>query len=272
MTIKPKNMPTLAEFGKRLPIGMRDEKGELQLKFALREWDWDLEEKIGESIENSDGNAMHHVTHVVAAVTKAIGGVDFDKLNDVQRRGLISRMYYSDVIMLYIWARIEGMGPNLKLETFNCHKCKKPIDFVGDLRHLEVMECDPKNLSRTVSLENGVKYANECRKKVIVEPLTWSFFESDDFVAAIQNPAKLKLLTMQHGVREVEGAPRPAYITREHARTMKVRDVIKIVKEVDQCGGGAVMEIEVACQHCKAKVEKELEWWRYGDFFGQSVQ
>ena len=260
----------LAEHGKRLPIGYVDEAGEAHRTFALREWDWDLEERIGEELESTDVGAMQHVTQVVACATKAIGKVDFAKLNHIQRLGLISRMYYSDVLMIYVWIRIESLGHALRLETFTCERCRKPIDFVGDLRELDVKEIDVKHISRTVTLEKGVKYAGDVRKKLRVEPLRWAFFESSDFAAAMGNQAKFKLLAMQHGVAEVEGAPTPACVTREHVKTMSPREVMRVVREIDQCGGGVVMAIEGECPHCKAAFEKEIDW-RYGDFFGRSV-
>lgn len=262
---------TLSEFGKRLPIGYRDPNGEIQRNFALREWDWDLEESIGDQLETAEISGMGHVTHVVACGLKTLGSIDFDKLETIQRLAAISNMYYSDVLMVYVWIRIEGMGPQLRLESFKCEKCKKLIDFAGDLRGLEVHEIDPKSVTRTVALEHGVRYADQIRNKVNIEPIRWSFFESDDFVSAMTNQAKFKRLALQNGVVEVEGVPGPAHLTRSHLKSMKPREIVKIVREIDAAGGGVVMEIEDVCPHCKAPFSHTIDW-RYGDFFGRSVQ
>lgn len=266
-----KKLPTLKEFGKRLPIGYREpNSGEILKPFSLRPWDWDLEEQIGEALENSDDAGMGHVSHVVAASIEAIGNIKFDKLNELQRRTLISSLYYSDVVHMYVWIRVEAMGQELKLETFNCDKCKKSIEFVGDLRELDVEEVDRKAISRTVTLEHGIQYANERRKKVIVEPVRWSFFESNEFVATMFNPAKFKRLIVQQGVVELEGAPKPAHLTTAHLKSMKSNEILKLVREINEAGGGPIMAIEGNCPQCRKPFQNEIDW-RYGDFFGRSV-
>lgn len=268
-------LPTLEEFGKRLPIGHVDESGARHGTFELRDWDWELEEKIGASIEASEGSDAtfgQYISSIMAEVVKSVGTIDFDSLKHVQRLGTISRMYYPDVLYMYVWARIDGLGHALKLKPFKCKnpKCKKQIDFVGDLRQIEVQAVDPKDLEKTVQLEHGVTYADKVRKSATVSTLRWSFFEDQGFAAAMSNPAKMYLLTLQGGVVEVEGAPKPAHLTREHLKTMRRPDILKLFREINDVGGGPVMEIEGECPHCNGRFEETIDW-TYADFFGRSV-
>jgi|GEM_PF-6584803 len=265
-------LPTLADFGKRLPIGYVDEAGVRHDKFELRDWDWDLEERIGAALEGAEGADApfgRYISGIMSEAVKSVGTIDLDALKPAQRLGLLSRMYYSDMLYMYVWVRIEGLGHSLKLEPFKCKKCKRMIDFVGDLRQMEVqaVEGDP---TKEIVLEHGLTYADKPRKKVKVATLRWSFFEAPEFEQAMRNPATMYLLTLQGGVVEVDGAPKPAYLTREHVKTMKRPEIVRLVREINNIGGGPVMSIEGACPHCKTGFEESIDW-SYADFFGRSV-
>lgn len=265
-------LPSISELGKRLPIGFVDESGALHRDFSIRQWNWELEERLGDVTSDADTNVMRYVSHVVAESLETLGTVDLGKLNPLQRLSIVSRMYYSDVLFIYVWIRIEAFGRQLRIEPFPCERCHKSIEnFVGDLHTLEVKEVATDALSRTVELEHGVRYADQIRKTLKVEPLRWAFFESGDFTTAIRNAAKLKLMTIQHGVAEVVGMPRPATLTREHVKTMHPREILQLVREIDQCGGGLVMGIGGACPYCHNEYQHVIDW-RFSSFFGSSVQ
>lgn len=257
---------TLSEFGKRLPIGY-EASGKLHRDFTLRDCDWDLEERIGEDLEAEPADIAAHVSIVVSNSLKSVGDVDFDKMSPELRRNAVSSMYMDDVFSVYLWTRIDLMGPQLKLNDLKCGGCRKDIDFVGDLRDVEVYDSRGEVPQKTVELEGGITYAGELRSSLVVRPVRWSFFESGGITL---NPAKQKLLAIQHGVVEVVGAPKPAMMTRDHVRAMKPRDVKRVVNEINECGGGAVLQIEGKCPECSKGFRHDIDW-RYGDFFGPSV-
>ena len=182
---------------------------------------------------------------------------------------LTRSLYFSDALYLYIWIRIEALGHGLKFDPFKCVSCKKWIEKLsGDLRTLEVQTFEEVP-TRVVELEHGVEYAKKRLKKFTVGPLKWAFMETDD-AGQLQNSAKFKLATLQQSVVALEGAPQgPIYLTSEHLRTMKPREINRLVAEIDQCNGGAVMEIADRCPSCREEYRQAINW-SHDAFFAPS--
>jgi len=265
------DLPTLAQVGRVLPLGFRDQKGIVHREFELARWDWELEESLGHLAESNPEMPMGvYISEVVCAGVKSLGSLDLTKMKRSERRLLVHSMFFSDVLYLYIWIRIGALGHALRLGELKCGHpdCRATVKgFAGDLRTLRVKAFE-KPEERRVTLEEGVEYAKERRKVVTVGPLRWALMESGD-PALLANPAKFKLATLQHGVVAIEGAPEgPVYLTSEHLRTMAPREVNQLIAEIDQCNGGAVMELEVACPRGH-RFTRPLDW-SYSAFFGPS--
>ena len=90
-------------------------------------------------------------------------------------------------------------------------------------------------------------------------------------VSTLTNPAKFRLATLRYGVVGLVGLGNdaPVVITREHAREMGPKSVNRIVADIDEIGGGAVMEVGGKCTKCKAKFRRSIDW-TYDNFFGRS--
>lgn len=265
-------LPTLDAYGKRLTLGYRDAGGEMHRDFELVEWDWDLEEELGELVEREKTITMGvYISEIVGRATARLGKIDLTKLKRSQRRLIVSNMFMADVLQIYVWIRIGALGHRLRLEPFVCENCPQRIDFVGDLRTLEVQPPpeEGKVPTREVKLPRPFSYGGADRDRVTVGPLRWAFMETGD-ASTLTNPAKLRKATIAHGIVSVPGAPEgPVALQRDHLRQLGSAGVNAIVAAIDEVGGGVVMEMAGTCPRCGHPYRKPIDW-SYADFFGRS--
>lgn len=260
--LNTEKLPTLVEVGKTLPVAGVD--------FALRDWDWSFEEELGDVLEKRPNlNVGEYISEVVCRAVTSVGDLDFSRIKPIQRRAFIRDMYFSDVLYMYVWVRVDGLGNELKLEPFKCDLCDEPVNYVGDLNTLEVKRHINGIETRTIELDHGLKYSGEIRKKVKVGPIKWAFMEEKDNGKKFRNPAKFRASTIQHGVFDIDGVQPPVLITPEVLRSMNSKEIRHLVREIDQCDGGAVMEISGSCD-CGHEFTHPVDW-TYQDFFGRSV-
>ncbi len=267
---KATEYPLLSEVGKVLPIGFVDQNDDKHRDFVLTEWNWDMEEKLGKLMEdNPEMPINQYVSEVIGHGISSLGKIEVSKMKRSQKRLLVRNLYFSDALYIYIHIRINSLGHYLKTDKFKCLYCKKDIlNFAADLRTLEVKSYDDIP-SREVVLEKGIMYANKLLTKVTVGPIRWAFMETDDRNILL-NSAKFKMATLKQGITKIEGAPEgPIYLTKEHLNTMSMRDINKLVDEIDQCAGGAVMEITSKCPYCNEAFDQAINWG-YDDFFAPS--
>jgi hypothetical protein len=265
-------LPTLTAVGKRLPLGYTDQTGQKHLDFELTDWTYELEERLGElASENQQMSLNVYVSEVIGHGLSRVGSIDVTKMKRSERRLLVRSLYFSDALAVYVWIRIGALGPGLSLKEFTCSACRKPVrGYTGDLRTLEVKVFDEVP-SREVKLETGVTYAGKRLTEFKVGPVRWAFMETED-PTLLTNPAKFKLVTIQQGVIGLKGAPEgPVFLTAEHLRTMAPREINRLVREIDQCGGGLVMEIRDQCPSCRREFRQGINW-SYDDFFAPSSQ
>jgi hypothetical protein len=266
-------LPSLADVGKFLPLGFRDQTGAIHRDFDLVEWTYELEEQLGElASQNQEMTINVYVSEIIAHGLARVGTIDVSKMRRSEKRLLVRNMFFSDALYVYIWIRIGALGPVLKLKSFRCSSCGKTIEeFSGDLRTLEVRTFDGKVPSRSVTLDQGVLYAGKRLAEFTVGPVRWAFMETDD-PTILSNPAKFKLASIQQGVVALKGAPEgPVYLTAEHLRSMQPREINVLVREIDQCGGGPVMEIRDTCPKCRREFRQAVNW-SYEGFFAPSSQ
>jgi hypothetical protein len=266
-------LPTISEVGKVLPIGYRDQTGEKHASFDLVEWNWDVEEALGDLVERNQEMSMGtYISEVIGTGLRVLGGIDFTKLTRAQRRLVVSNMYQADALYVYVWIRIAALGPTIRFDdSLRCDRCRRAQDFVGDLRTLEVKVHEGEDVpTAAVELDRPFPYGKGEARKLVVGPLRWSFMETDD-VTVLTNPAKFRLRTLRNAVVGVEGAPEgaPVVLTREHARAIGPAGVNRIVAAVDEIGGGAVMECVGRCVSCGQEFRRAIDW-TYDNFFGRS--
>ena len=271
---EPDELPSIRDVGQSLPIGYYDASGKLHRDFSVVDWDWEVEEELGELAEKNEDMGMGvYISEVIGTAISKLGELDFTRLKRSQRRLVISRLFYSDAIYVYVHARIAALGAHIRFERFKCEKCRKPTDFVGDLRTLEVKAYPEGELPRkTVELERAFTYGGKEIEKVVVGPLKWAFMETDD-VSNLTNPAKFRLHTLRNGIVGLEGIDEgiPIVLTREHAKSLGPAAINRLVREIDSLGGGAVMECAGQCISCRTEFRRAIDW-TYDNFFGRSSQ
>jgi hypothetical protein len=265
-------LPTISEVGKVLPLGYRDQTGKKHATFDLVDWDWDVEEELGELAEkNQDMPIGTYISEVIGTGLRVLGDIDFTKLKRSHRRLVVSNLYQADALYVYVWVRIVALGASIRFDPFKCERCKRPTDFVGDLRTLEVKRHEGEDVpTAEVELDRPFAYGKLETSKVVVGPLRWSFMENDD-ASVLTNPAKFRLAILRNAVVGVEGAREgaPVVLTREHARSIGPAGVNRIVAAVDELGGGAVMECVSRCVACGTEFRRAIDW-TYDNFFGRS--
>lgn len=264
------SLPTISEVGKVLPIGYRDATGAKHASFDLVDWDWELEESLGELVEqNQDMSMGTYISEVLGHGIRVLGEIDFTRLKRPQRRLVVANLYQADALYMYVWIRIGALGAKIGFDPFDCPRCRKKIDFVGDLRTLEVKVAGEEVPRGEVELDRPFEYGRTSVKKVFVGPLRWAFMETDD-ISVLTNPAKFRLATLRHGVVGLEGVDHgaPIVLTREHAKQIGSAGVNRIVAAIDELGGGVVMEC-AGTHACGADFRRTIDW-TYDNFFGRS--
>lgn len=266
-------LPTIADVGNVLPIGYRDATGKIHRDFELVTWDWEIEEELGDLAEQNQGMTMGtYISEVVGRGLVRLGELDFTKLKRSQRRLVVSQLYYADVIYVYVCLRIVALGKNFRFDEFKCDSCGFEYEgFAGDLSTLEVKVVDGDEIpTKSVELGRPFRYAGIDAAALVVGPLKWAFMETAD-VSTLTNSAKFRVATLRSGVIGVEGVDNgaPVVLTREHVKQLGPKTVNRLVAEIDEIGGGAVMEIAGKCPKCPAKVRRAIDW-TYDNFFGRS--
>jgi hypothetical protein len=268
----PDALPDISEVGKTLPIGYRDQTGKKHATFDLVDWDWEVEEALGELAEQNQDMPMGvYISEIIGTGLRVLGEIDFTKLNRGHRRLVVSNLYHADALYIYIWIRIAALGAQIGFDKFKCERCRRDTDFAGDLRTLEVKGHVGEDVPRaTVALDRPFAYGKLEVSKVVVGPLRWAFMETDD-VSILTNPAKFRIATLRFGVTGLEGLEEgvPVVLTREHAKRIGPGGVNRIVKAIDELGGGAVMECVGQCISCRTEFRKAIDW-TYDNFFGRS--
>jgi hypothetical protein len=264
-------LPTLGEVGKRFPIGFVDQTGGKHLDFDLVEWTYEVEERLGELASTEDKMPLNvYISELIGHGLARVGSIDVTKMKRSERRLLVRSMYFSDALYVYVWIRLAAIGNELKLNAFPCDACGRDIEgFTADLRTIGVKVFPNGVPNKTVKLERGVEYAGKRLTEITVGPVRWAFAETGE-PSSFTNQAKLKLLTLQHGIIGIKGAPEgPVYLTAEHLRSMLPREINVLVTEIDQCNGGPAMDIRDTCPHCRRTFKQTIRW-SYENFFALS--
>jgi len=262
-------LPTLDELGKRFPTGFVDADGTKHADFEVVDWNYAVEESLGEISEKDRKiNLATYMSEVIAAGLTRVGTIDVRELKRSQRRLLVRRLFFADALYAYVWVRIAAEGVELKLKDVECDRCGYEIPkFSADLRTIEVKTFDEVPEGR-VELEHGVEFAGKRLKVLKIAPVRWAMIE--DNPGMFSNAAKLKLAMISSGVVGIEGAPAgPTFLTAEHLRTMRTREINRVVSEIDALGGGPVMQVSDRCPKCGDTFTAAIPW-TYDVFFASS--
>ena len=265
--------PTLAQYGKRLPVGFVEGDGaeaRLLKEFDLRIVDWALEREISRSwskIQRSIGNnAMNYVLCVLAHAITSIAKIQFQKHTFERRIAILQEMYIGDVLYMYAFLRVETLGPEFRLQSVSCPSCNHTWDFTADLSTIEVATHEtPKDMRRVIVLRDGFDMLGIRRKEITIRPSTWRSLMSVD--SDIE--AEIFAETLKDSVVAINGVPEGAVLTDKELEQFSKYDIELINEQSDVVSGGPKWSLDIECPSCKWLFDSMIDW-RYSSFFRMS--
>lgn len=253
---------TFEDWGQRMPIG-HIQGGELHRNFALKRFTM-REERELEGLRKARGKMTlaGFVIEVMSRMLTSYGPwSDFQALDDTQRRLLMSQAWMADVIYMYIWLRIEALGPEMSFNAECPHcgqKCKLPADL--NLTDVTVVE-DIAALTRHHSLRDGLDVAGVMSKELVVQPPRWQAM--DAVQGARSSSGDIKMAMILSSIRQVGDGKRP--VTLDILESLSKRDLELLTRVIDDLSPGPDLTLEVNCPSCKEESKHPLNWsW---DFF-----
>lgn len=267
------NVPTLAEWGRQLPIGVIDIKNKtLNRDFTVRKINFMIEREISEYWskyikKNKEVNLLDYLPCVLAFTLETLGGENIQKFPVDRRIGIIRSMFLGDIFYVYAYLRIETLGPDFTLKSVECPECRKTFEYPVDLASLEIYtRKDYDSLFNTVELRDGFTISNKLRKKLTLMPVTFNAISTNTDNSASMFGEMLKACVC--GIEEmVEGS----VITDAEVNQLSKYDMSTLDSKISLVSGGPDWTIEIKCPNasCGFKWDSALDW-RYGDFFGHS--
>jgi hypothetical protein len=266
---------TVAELGMRLPIGLAGSTGGLSKDLVLRRWTFKEERALGRlRSEHETATLPEYVNMVCGTVASRLGAVDLDKLDTAARRMIVSTMYMADVWYTYVRARIEAIGPELKLD-FKCPRCKNDIKWAGDLLTAEVRTLDsPAEGEWEVQLKHPLQARGMTIAGFRLGQMRWTALEQGGSDVGPNDQGASKLMVIMGsiiGFMDEAGKPTAGQLIESELEQLSKIDIERLCTSVDEHSAGPDLSMKLKCPHarCKHDIVMPLDW-RYDSFFGVS--
>jgi len=278
---KEKNIKTLRELDRMLPIGLK-ERPEWSFKprdnsFKFKDWGFEQEEEISK-LKNKETSSGSFATKVLTMMLDELGGQKWDKMGD-ERILVLSRMAMSDVLYMYIYLRIEALGHEFAFSNLVCPHCNHEHgEFVVDLRDLDVDVLDKDEdiehveeyiLKKPIKFEHMGSDGKKITEKIASLKLTrskWSVMEELSG-ENVQNAAKSKMCLLKDcivGYNDSIG-----YVPDEIIKSIKKLDFERLDRMIARINKGPTVVITDDCKNCGKKWSRQINW-SYDYFFGSS--
>lgn len=267
---------TLGELGPNLPIIRRDSEGKpiSDRSFSFLSWDMEAEEKISD-MRAKARNVGDAVNKMMCMLIDQFCGQDFQAKKPEDKTLLVNQLEFPNVMYMYIWLRVEELGPELKLNlTCPNISCRKTInDYMADLNTLNVHVKDADHdrlmhyeLRKPINLESGQLITG-----FELDISKWEYMESADKNIA-QNQARMKQTMLRSSINgfmegdsKVESYLDPLQVIKK----MKKVDIEKSIWDLTTNNSGPDMRIGGKCPHCDNEFVKVLDW-SFDSFFDSS--
>jgi hypothetical protein len=256
---------TFAEHGATLPLGIEHDGG-LSKEFTARDWTMREDKAVG-LIRDKAGElgVGRFMAEFLSIMLLRVGPHDFENMKPAERVLLVNQMFLGDVFFLYVWLRVESLGPELLLE-FKCPKCGAPISMNADLNSLDVRSAAAVDDVRwTYDLAKPFAVRGDEAKTLLMGPPRWSV------LSGLKGQAHLgaaRFSTVKGAIWGVEGKGEIALADHE-LDPMKKLDIERIQNSVDEHFVGAEMALEVECEGCAKSSLISLDWG-FDSFFSTS--
>lgn len=269
---------TLEELGSRMPIGILTDDGSLRKDFELKDLSYPLEKALGKwKVAHATDPNSTHLTKLLALLLTKLGGEPFshhpdDEEEDAAKQMYrVSQCYMADVIYMYIFARVQELGPEVKYPL--SHHCGFNGTAAYDLNKLEIVCCeDPAELLRPVELLHGIKMGGEKCKQAYVQPMKWYGMESQEAEESQSDFTLMKLhLISQSMLIETKAKDQVIQVQPEEGQlsTLRKVDIVRLGKGVNDLNLGARLVSEGKCKKCKEEFFQPIDY-TYDNFFDES--
>lgn len=270
---EPVQLPTLNEYGQRLPIGLIDDSVKppiLKKEFEIHKLDWERERaasKTWKRVMRQDGTSfLDEIVVKIAHTLESLGGVSLEKHNIEKRMQILYEMFPGDVFYLYIWMRVISLGNEFALTKVKCPACGHIIkEFPVDLSSTEINVREKvEEVYHKVTLKDGFECMGEVRTKLTLRPSTFRAMAKSDF----EDDAEFFADVLKSSVIDIEGMPDDAMLTDDDIAKMTPYDRAKIRQTVDFMSGGPRWDVQIDCPSEKCNVTFDhLIDWRFSNFF-----
>jgi len=264
---------TLAQLGPNLPIGELI-GGKLHKPFEMKSWGMDEELAIGKSRGQEDLSMVDFVNEILSTMLLSIGDESFEGMSHDEIILRIGKLFFSDVLYMYLWLRNDALGNEVHLKDVTCFDCrpKAKFDFIADIETLEVeiAETDVfEELIGSVQLRRGMMFQDEVRKELRIKPLRWTAM--GNVVSGEVNIGAAKQALFKDAICGVDGIDHEIMVSDADLKSLKKIDIEILTGAAEKISMGPVMVVEGVHDKCKKKFKRNLDW-TYDSFFAISSQ
>lgn len=267
-------LPTLAEYGRKLPIGVVSGDSpnfKLNKRFDIIPLTWPIERAIGRywTKKREALNLSEYIGAILAYTVSQVGETDMTKMKMPDRLLFFNQMFMADVFYMYAYLRLISLGSELSIRGLVCTdpSCSHRFNYTADVSSLGVVTIDDTSaLERTITLPNGFEMAGETRKKLVLRPPKWGVMAEPNFTRSEQDIFET---TFSSSVVEIDGLGRGVAMLPHNFDSFTKTDIEYAKEEADPMFAGPKWTVEGKCPKCSERFFFELDW-KFDSFFGRS--
>jgi hypothetical protein len=237
--------------------------------FSFKRWNLAKEKELGEiRRQHPNANLGDWASVLLSEMLVKLGPHDFPKLNEAERRLILSQMYMQDVLYMYFWLRYTAMGPGLTVKM-ECPFDEYKFDWPGDLKTLDIRVPDSIEAACwEFELESPFTIRGTESKKWNLGPVRWSAVEQSN-IGRRANQGKLKAIMIHASILRVDG--KEVAIAEHELDEMTKRDLERHIGQIDLHAVGPDLSLDVRCPNpkCDRRWTTSLDW-SYDSFFSIS--
>jgi hypothetical protein len=250
----------LKDWGMQLPIGM---PGMGDRSFSFRRYMLDEEVKIAEFKQSKQVTLGRYVAQILAHMLTSLGGQDYSKMEASAKVAALLKMYAADVLYMYYWLRIEGMGEFMDWDM-QCSRCESSFVFESDFNTMEVQVVEEgMDLVWDYETKRGFQLGDKLFKVLTMHSPYWAIYDSAEFKGEINN-ALATAAVIRSSIVAADGEP-VGIVDATLRKGMHKYDYEHLGKFMDKRMGGPQMTLELDCPDCKRKIN-EIVPWMHPDF------
>ena len=267
---------TLSELGGTLPIGIQTGgQGTYARDIVVKPFRVKEEKLIGTFRANARSlTSGKLVANLLATVCSKIGPYDFETIERESERMLcVSNMYMMDVLYAYLYTRVATLGGKIKVaqECPNCRFGFEPIVDLGDMDVKVLADDQPKDLTWTHTLTDGLVYNEKLCKTITVGLPTWASMDNPNLAGqGAMNIANREVDVLRHSIVAIDGE-RVIALNPDALDELTLRDKNGLLAAISDFTPGPELVVAYDCPRCAHHWMDMIEW-TYDVFFKGSSQ